>query len=390
MFKVKKKKTIKIFILVGEDSGDFIASIIIKKLVENKKYNFIFHAVYGPRMSKYVSTKIFHYKEIGYLGFKDVLQNFFKLRKKINFLVNYIYEFNPHLVITIDAKLFSLNLAKSLKKKFLNTSSKILHIVPPTIWAHSPKRALKWRGVHNSLISLFPNEQKYFDEFSIKTTYLGNPFFEKIAKNKILKNKFNGDICILLPGSRKKEIIFNLDVLLNSVNEINKRFKKLKWYLPTLNANKTYIISKLNEYKLQNCIKLINFDKDIRYIQNAKVAIACSGTVTFELALAGVPTIAIYKTDWLSAMIGKKIVNMKNVVLPNFIMEKQIIPFLFQNECTAEKILNLFSEFYIQNKIYKKKFKLYSEKLVRKMGYKNSKQKLFSENINKKIIKMVS
>ena len=387
------KKKIKVFLLVGEDSGDFIASCIINGFKKNIINNYEFFGVCGVRMKKLNVNQVFHYSEINFLGFKDVALNYIKLRKKVQFLANFIFDLRPDVVITIDSKLFSLNLAKLLKKKFLtyNIHIPLVHIVLPTIWAHSPKRALRWKGVHDKLISIIPNEKKYFDNYSIKTKYLGNPFFEKlISKKKNIKNQNNCDTCLILPGSREKEINFNIPPLLEAIKLIEIKFKNINWVLPIPSIFKNKINHLLKKYNLNKIVKVIEFENNYDLIINSKLAIACSGTVTLELALAGVPTIGIYKTDWFSAFVGKRIVNLNNVILPNFIIGKQIIPFLFQEKCNKFEIFSLFKEYYTKNKLYKKRFSVYSNTLLSKTGYKNlNDNNQFGTKIAKEISELI-
>ena len=388
----KIKKKIKVFILVGEDSGDFIASCIIRGFQKSIINNYEFFGVCGERMKSLNVNQVFHYSEINFLGFKDVFLNYMKLRKKVFFLANYIFNLKPDVVITIDSKLFSLNLAKLLKKKFMinNNPIPLVHIVLPTIWAHSPKRALKWKGVHDKLFSIIPNEKKYFDKYLIQTKYLGNPFFEKLIFKKNNKIKKENDVCLVLPGSREKEINYNIFPLLEAIKIINKNFKNITWVLPTLKVFNTKINYLLKNNNLHKKIKVIDFEKNYDCIINSKLAIACSGTVTLELALAGVPTIGIYKTDWLSAFIGKRVVNLKNVILPNFIIGREIIPFLFQEKCNAFEIFLLFKEYYTNIKLYKDKFSIYSDTLLKKTGYKNFNEKnKFGKQIAKEISKLI-
>ena len=128
---------------------------------------------------------------------------------------------NPDFIISIDAKLFSLYLAKKIiNYKNKNFSPKLVHIVPPTIWAHSPSRAKKWKNIYDLIISIIPNEDSYFKQYGIETRYLGNPIYEEFLKkinyNKT-KIKSDNNNCLILPGSRKKEIQNNLKILMKTI-----------------------------------------------------------------------------------------------------------------------------------------------------------------------------
>ena len=387
------KKLKKIFVLVGEESGDIIASDLIQEIKKqnNEKFNLKFYGVTGPRMKSHDVLTIFDFTEINYLGVSEIILNFFSLKIKLNKLINKIKIINPDMIITVDAKLFSLSLAKGLKKKNLSNNIKLVHIVLPTIWAHSPSRAYKWKKVFDLLVSIIPNEDKYFTNYDIKTVYLGNPLFEKFLNKvttlKYLKNK-KDSTCLILPGSRENEIKYNIDVLLKTVLKINYHYKKkIKWLLPSLDRFQKTIQHKIKFYNLQHDIEIVNFDKSFQKIAESKVAICCSGTATLQLSLLSIPTIVIYKTSFLNAILGKLFVNTDNVVLPNFISGKKVLPHLFQEKCNVENLFKLFCEIYDDYKVHKNKFQKLSNDLKKEIiQNKNG----FNYNLTKTISDILS
>ena len=126
-----------------------------------------------------------------------------------------------------------------------------------------------------------------------------------------------------------------------------------------------------------------NFDP----LASSKVAISCSGTVTLQLSLLSIPTIVIYKTSFLNAFIGKFFINIDNVILPNFISGKQILPFLFQEKCNTKNIFNLFCEFFDNYKVHKDEFKKLSKDLKKEI-IRNKKG--FNYNLTKMIFNYLS
>ena len=387
------KKSKKIFVLVGEESGDIIASDLIQEIKkQNKdKFDLKFYGVTGPRMKSYGVSTIFDFTEINYLGVSEIISNFFSLKIKLNKLIKKIKIINPDILITVDAKLFSLSLAKGLKKKNVSNDIKLVHVVLPTIWAHSPSRAYKWKKVFDLLVSIIPNEDNYFKNYDIKTVYLGNPIFEKFLNKvttlKYLKNK-KDTTCLILPGSRENEIKYNIDVLLKTVLKINYHYKnKIKWLLPTLDRFQKTILHKIKFYNLQHTIEIVNFDKSFQKIAESKVAISCSGTATLQLSLLSIPTIVIYKTSFLNAILGRLLVNIDNVVLPNFISGKKVLPLLFQEKCNTENLFKLFCEFYDNYKVHKNKFQKLSNDLKKEIiRDKNG----FNYNLTKTIFNILS
>ena len=337
-----------------------------------------------------VST-IFDYTKINYLGISDIILNFISLKIKLNKLIKKIKTIKPDILITIDAKLFSLSLAKILKNNSTSNHIRLIHVVLPTIWAHSPSRAYKWKNVFDLLVSIIPNEEIYFKNYNVKTVYLGNPIFEKFLNNiSTYKNKNNKKFtyCLILPGSRKNEIKYNIDILLKAVLKINAHYKnKIKWLLPTLGRFREVIRYKIKVYDLHHVIEIVDFERSFKKIATSKVAISCSGTATLQLALLSIPTIVIYKTSFLNAFIGKFFINIDNVILPNFISGKQILPFLFQEKCNTDNLLNLFCEFFDNYKVYKVRFKKLSNDLKREIiRDKNG----FNYNLTKTIFNFLS
>ena len=383
----------KFFFLVGEESGDIIASDLIQEIKkQNKgKFELEFFGVTGPRMKSCGVSTIFDYTKINYLGISEIILNFFSLKIKLKNLINKIKIINPDMVITVDAKLFSLSLAKGLKKLNILKNKKFIHIVLPTIWAHSPSRAYKWKNVFDLLVSIIPNENIYFKNYNVKTVYLGNPIFEKFLNRvntlKYLKPK-NLTNCLILPGSRESEIKYNIDVLLKTVLKINYHYKnKIKWLLPTLDRFQKTILCKIKFYDLQHSIDIVNFDKSFQKIAESKVAISCSGTATLQLSLLSIPTVVIYKTSFLNAILGRLFVNIDNVVLPNFISGKKILPLLFQEKCNIENLFKLFCEYYDNYKVHKNKFQKLSNDLKKEIiRDKNG----FNYNLTKTILNILS
>ena len=387
------KKSKKIFVLVGEESGDIIASDLIQEInKQNKdKFDLKFFGVTGPRMRLFGVSTIFDFTEINYLGVSEIISNFFSLKIKLNKLIKKIEIINPDILITVDAKLFSLSLAKGLKKKNVSNDIKLVHVVLPTIWAHSPSRAYKWKKVFDLLVSIIPNEDNYFKNYEIKTVYLGNPIFEKFL-NKVTTLKYlkykKDTTCLILPGSRENEIKYNIDILLKTVLKINHHYKnKIKWLLPTLDRFQKTILHKIKFYNLQHTIEIVNFDKSFQKIAESKVAISCSGTATLQLSLLSIPTIVIYKTSFLNAILGRLLVNMDNVVLPNFISGKKVLPLLFQEKCNTENLFKLFCDFYDNYKVHKNKFQKLSNDLKKEIiRDKNG----FNYNLTKTIFNILS
>jgi lipid-A-disaccharide synthase len=177
------------------------------------------------------------------------------------------------------------------------------------------------------LFCLFKKEVEIFKDLDIDCVYTGNPFVEKFLKEirrksnianikqKFLLNNKNFNI-LLLPGSRDTEIKYILLDLVKLIKLTNN--DNISWFMPTTKLQYPKIIKALNKYNYKDNVKVFILEDNYEILKIADLAVACSGTITLELTLFSIPTIALYKSDWLSSFVGRCLVDFNNVILPNF------------------------------------------------------------------------
>ena len=394
----------KFFILAGETSGDYIGSSIIRGLKEKEGENSIFFGIGGSLMKKEGLRSLYEMNDFNIIGFMNTIYNYKKLNNHKNSIVKNIFVEKPDAIITIDTKGFSLALAKKLKALFKKSDFRcpLIHFVPPTIWAYGHSRINKWKNLHDGLFCLFKNEEEIFNKNDVKCSYLGNPIIENFIsidkKNNNLENlhkKYNihkQDInCLLFPGSRDTEInkIINEFILLIKNNKNN--IKNIKWFIPTTKLQYKKIIDKIKIAGLTTYVKVIILKKNYDILKCADIAIACSGTITLELVLFKIPTIAVYKTDFLSSFIGRILVDFKNVLLPNFLLDRQLVPFLFQERCEFKYISQMLFENIEQIETKRVLFEQASNEIIDRMKYKEGRKKFnFSKNSSEQIMSIIN
>jgi len=388
----------KVFILAGETSGDFIGSYIMKglKVIDEST---IFFGVGGSLMLKEGLSCHYNINEFNVIGFLNSIKNYRKLKNYVDEITQLILIEKPKVIITIDTKGFSYVLAKNIRSSFKLTGFKcpLIHFVPPTIWAYGKSRAKKWKNLHDGLFCMFKKEEQIFDKLDIQCNYLGNPLIEKVLKTRDYKNtKINKKIkqnsknfkCLLLPGSRDSEIKYILPVYISLIK--NHKFnQKIEWIIPTTKFHFDEVTKKIKNLSCKNIVNVVVLEENYESLKNADIAIACSGTITLELVLLRIPTIAVYKTDILSAFLGKLLVNFKNVILPNFLLGEPSIPFLFQGNCTSYNIQKIFNEYINDIQNQKSLFNIYANKIIKSMNYENETKFNFLNNSSAKIMKII-
>ncbi len=342
----------KIFILTGEASGDKLASTVVTKL-QQKNLDIEYLSVGGSNLASLGIKSIFNLREITYMGFTSVLMNIFNIKKKINQTVNEIIKFKPDILFSVDSPDFTLRVAEKVKK--INSNIKIIHYVAPQVWIWREGRVKKFKKFVDHFLLLFDFEKKYFDKENIPNTFVGHPLLEKnnskIDISSISKGK---KIISIFPGSRASETNVLLPILTDFVNLMNKKFNEYLFVFHATEDNKDEINKKLKNNNLSN-IEIIS-DKNIKseVLLNSIFAVAKSGTVSLEICNAKVPSIIIYKINFINYLIMKSLVKVNFANIINIINKKEIIPELLQGECNSKEIFKSVI-FFLKNPDYVKK-----------------------------------
>ena len=328
----------KIFILTCEPSGDKLASTVISKLKENHS-DIDYLSVGGIHLSNLGIKSIYDINEITYIGFTSVIFNLFKIKKKIDETVNKIIEYNPEILFSVDSPDFTLRVAE--KVKIINPNIKTIHYVAPQVWVWREGRVKKFKKFLDHVLLLFNFEKKYFDKENINNTFVGHPLLEKKENVKTdLSNLINTDkkLISLFAGSRSSETKILLPILLDFIKLMNDKYDEYHFVFHSTDQNKNIIKEKVINSNFKN-IEVIS-DENIKYqiLSHSKFAVAKSGTVSLEICNLKIPSIIIYKMNFLNFMIVKFLVKTKYANIINIINQKEIIPELIQNECNAKEI----------------------------------------------------
>ena len=347
----------KIFILTGEPSGDKIASSVISKLKKNNP-EIEYLSVGGTHIKNLGIQSIFDLKDITYLGFTSVLFNIFKIKKKINKTVNEIIKFDPDILFSVDSPDFTLRVAEKVKK--INKNIKTVHYVAPQVWIWRKNRVKKIKKFIDHILLLFHFEKIFFDKENITNTFVGHPLLEntnlvKTDLNYLIKK--DKKIISIFPGSRESETNVLLPILIDFVKLMNNKFFDYLFIFHATNENKNFIVKNVKESNLENVDVISDENIKSQILTNSIFAIAKSGTVSLQISNANIPSIIIYKLNFINFMIFKLLVNIKFANIINIINNKEVIPELLQNECNAHEIFKTVTYFLSSPELINKQLK---------------------------------
>ena len=342
----------KIFILTGEPSGDKLAAKIISKL-KTKHPNISYLCLGGEELKSLGISSISDLSQVTYLGFTQVLLNIFKIKRKINETAKKILEFNPDILFSVDSPDFTLRVAEIVKKS--SPKTKTIHFVAPQVWVWREGRVKKIKKFIDHMLLLFKFEKKYWERENVSCEFVGHPLLEKDKEAKIKINqvlKKNTAIISVFPGSRESEVNTLMPILLEFIKLMNSKYKDFLYVFHSTKSQRSNLENAISKSQINNT-EIISDDKIKDHILKKSIfAVSKSGTISLEICKRKIPSIIIYKMNFLNFFIVKMLVKIKYANILNIAAGEMIIPELLQSKCNPKEIFKLVSSFLEdQNKI---------------------------------------
>jgi lipid-A-disaccharide synthase len=325
-----------ILIIAGETSGDLHGSNLVKSINQFDP-SVKFFGIGGDRMKEAGVELIYHINSLAFMGFVEVLKHIPYLKKVKQHLIKIVEERNPSAVILIDYPGFNLSIAKELHK----LGKKIFYYISPQIWAWGKNRIDLIRKVVHRMIVVFPFEEKMYRDANVNVTFVGHPLLDVIddyqfePKEKFFEENnldLTKKLLTIFPGSRKQELTKILPVVSEAALKLKKEFD--------LNVAIAGLNSIPQEFYRKYCsdeFQLI-LNKNYELMKYADTGIIKSGTSTLEAALFELPFVVVYKTSYLSYLIGKNLIQIDRISLANIVAGEKIVTELIQKDCNPQKI----------------------------------------------------
>lgn len=337
----------KIFICCTEQSGENIAFNICKRL---KKYNYQIDGVVGVLSEKYITNKYFDISIFKSLGLIEIIFSIPKFIKIVNYLFLKIIENKYDLVILIDSPDFNYHLAKKLKCN--NFNEKVIQIVAPTVWAWRKGRAKKFAKYYDEILTLFKFENKYFEKYGLKSTFIGHPI-SLINSNLINANNEKKFIAFLF-GSRENEIN-KLYPYFKYIHDymIVQKIDKYDLFIPTLPHLKNKILKLTNNWKI-NILVSDDIKKNENLYNQVFASVTCSGTASLEISKRMIPQIIIYKLNFITFFLFSFLVKIRFANILNIFNNKMIITEVVNNNLNRNNLLKAFNQL-VHDKSFREK-----------------------------------
>jgi lipid-A-disaccharide synthase len=329
-----------IFVVAGEPSGDAIGARLMAALKDETGGAIRFAGIGGTRMQAEGLTSLFPMSDLTLFGLAEVLPKIKVVKARIAETVAAIRAARPDAVVTIDSPGFSFRVQKQLAAG----STKRIHYVAPTVWAWRPGRARKITRFLDRLLVLLPFEPPYFDAVGLPCDFVGHPVLEEGADRGDgagfrIRHGIPADapLLVVLPGSRRSEVRTLLPVFADVLTRLRPRFPNLRAVVPTVETVAGEVKRAAASWAVPTVVVEGVAGKYGAFAAGT-AAMAASGTVSLELAIARLPTVIAYRLHPVSAAIARRLVKVRYATLANIILDRAAVPEFIQDRCRADLI----------------------------------------------------
>ncbi len=280
---------------------------------------------------------LYHVKDLSVTGFIEVIKHLRFFKKVMRSVLNECEIRKPDAAILLDYPGFNLRLG--LKLKALGIP--VYYYISPQVWAWKKGRVKTMRRFIKHLFVIFPFESAFYRQHDIPVSFVGNPLAEKQwnlpqRAEFFAQHGLNPDkpLIALLPGSRRNELDRLTQPLIDTIHLLKKHQPGVQIAIAGLSSlSESYYHPFLEDSEITLIV-----DNPYPLVAHADLAIVASGTATLETAYLGTPLVVIYKISPLSYLIGKLLVDIDHLAMPNLILDERAIPELIQSEATGQLI----------------------------------------------------
>ena len=333
-------RPLRMCLVAAEESGDALGGALMSALREVRP-DITFAGVGGRAMTSQGIENPFDPADLTILGIGAAVRKIPLVLQRIRETADAVIANNPDALIIIDSPDFTHRVARRVRKHAPHIP--ILNYAPPSVWAWRPWRARAMRRYVDEVLAILPFEPKAFAKLNgPHCTYVGHPLAEQIGKlrpnaEEAKRRASDPPVLLVLPGSRRSEIHRLAGIFGETIALTAQRAGALEIVLPTLPHIVEQVRAATAGWPVRPRI-VVDADEKRAAFRVARAALAASGTVTLELALAQVPLVAAYRVVPWEGLLFRMMTRLNTVILANLVLGENIVPEFLQRECTPDRL----------------------------------------------------
>lgn len=327
----------KLYLVAGEASGDARGAELIRAL-RDRDASLEFHGAGGREMRALVGEHLFDWADEAVVGLWDVLKKYGYFKSQFDRMLADLAAVRPDALVLIDYPGFNLRLAREARRRF--PQLKIIDYISPQVWAWNQGRIPKMARYLDLMLCIFPFEKPLYEKSGLHTICVGHPMLDTLASKK-------GDIARdphlvgLFPGSREKEVRRIFPVMAEAAIRMKSTHPELRFEASAASHQLAdSMLATLEQLGQGEDFCAVTVRTSHELMQRAIAGMVCSGTATLEAAFFGLPLCVVYKVAWLTWIVGKQLVRVPFIGMPNVLAGREIARELLQSDATAEAVAN--------------------------------------------------
>ena len=330
-----------VFLVAGEASGDALGAALMEGLGALAPGT-AFGGVGGPRMEALGLRSLFPMDELSVMGLAEILPRYPALRRRMVQTADAAIAARPDAVVTIDAPAFGLSVARRVRAA--RPEARLIHYVAPSVWAWRPGRAARLRGLVDLVLALLPFEPPLMEAAGVPCRFVGHPVAGLPPPDPAAGRAFRaahalgGDVVCVLPGSRHPEVARLAPVFGRALAILAARRPDLRAVVPAAPAVAGMLPRALADWPGRPVIVPPEEAAKNAAFAASDAAVAASGTVSLELARAGVPMVVAYDMHPLTRAVLGRMLRTNTVTLVNLVSETRAVPEFLGRRCRPEPI----------------------------------------------------
>ena len=333
-----RRQTIEIFLSSGEASGDLHGSYLVRALLAHAP-NLHVTCMGGPLLESAGATVLVDHRSLSVVGLSEVAAHLRLLHRAWRTITSHLVRNPPVALVLIDFPDFNLFLGRMAKRHGI----KIFYYISPQVWAWRSGRVRTIKRLVDGMAVILPFEAEFYEHHHMRVSFVGHPLLDVLTNLPSLdqvKQRYrvsDSELLIgLLPGSRQSEIRSLLPILLDAAQIVRKSLPNISFIIPIAPSLDSAFFEPQIIYR-DLPVKLVAGDT-YGVIRACNLLLTVSGTSTLEAAILGTPMIIINKVSNLSYQLGRHLIKVKYIGLPNLIAGQRIVPEFVQNDAQAKLI----------------------------------------------------
>ncbi len=321
-----------VWINVCESSADAYGALLMQEL-QRITPGIRIMGMGGRAMRRQGLETVYRAEDLSLVGVTEVFTALPRIAGYLQRIKHLLRKERPGVLVLMDAPDFNFRLAREAQRLGIP----VIYYIAPQVWAWRRSRIKFLKEFVHRVACIFPFEQEFFLSRGVPARYVGHPLLQLMDLPQLEHLRTDDNMIALLPGSRRREVTSLLPVFTEAAQELSTIRPGLKFGIVQAPGISRDLLQS-HSMDLPG-LEYISSEYRHSYLKSCSMALAVSGTITLECALLEVPAIVAYKVSWPSYLLGRVLIDVPYISMPNLILGRGVFPEYIQNHACRKQLL---------------------------------------------------